>query len=147
MNLITSHSVSLKVNLPPPDYMGMLKVLLNSMSMSSRRQYEHTFNDWRSWCADNGLSPDELSAPNVMSYLQSRSLSRATKQARLTHLRRLVQTLHSADTSNILLETDLPPTTRPMRVRVELVLQTQQEGDSLNCCADDDDCTPDATVQ
>ncbi len=88
-----------------PDYAAMIDVLLSSMSNSSRRQYEHTFNDWRTWCVDNGLSPNELSAPNVMRYLQSRNLSRATKQARLTHLRRLVQTLHSTDTSNLLLET------------------------------------------
>lgn len=88
-----------------PDYAGMLEVLLSGMSINSRRQYEHTYNDWRKWCAENSVHPDELSAPNVMRYLQSRPLSRATRQARLTHLRRLVQTLHSADTSNLRLET------------------------------------------
>ena len=88
-----------------PDYAGMLNVLLSSMSTGSRRQYQHTFNDWQMWCVTTGTNPNALSAPNVMRYLQSRPLSRATKQARLTHLRRLVQTLHSADTSNTLLET------------------------------------------
>lgn len=42
---------------------------------------------------------------------------------------------------------DLPPMTRPERVRVELVLQKQPEADSLSRCADDDNCTPDAIVQ
>lgn len=42
---------------------------------------------------------------------------------------------------------DLPPVTRPMGVRVEFVLQTQREADSLSCCADDEDCTPDAIVR
>ncbi len=102
---VDSDSLSLKVNLPPPDYAAMIEVLLSGMSTLSQRQYEHTFKDWRSWCADNGITPTELSAPHVMRYLQSRNLSRATKQARLTHLRRLVQTLHSADTSNLVLET------------------------------------------
>lgn len=104
-NLITSQSVSLKVNIAPPDYAGMLDVLLGGMSTSSRRQYEHTYADWQTWCASAGINPDALSAPNVMRYLQSRPLSRSTKQARLTHLRRLVQTLYSADTSNTVLET------------------------------------------
>jgi len=88
-----------------PDYSGMLEVLLNSMSSNSKRQYEHTYEDWRKWCLAAGIQANELSAPNVMRYLQSRNLSRATRQARLTHLRRLVQTLYSADTTNALLET------------------------------------------
>lgn len=90
---------------PLPDYAGMMEVLLTGMSIGSRRQYEHTFNDWKMWCSENSIHPDQLSAPHVMRYLQSRNLSRATKQARLTHLRRLIQTLYSADTSNALLET------------------------------------------
>jgi integrase len=88
-----------------PDYIGMLEVLLSGMSAGSRRQYQHTYNDWRDWCSKNSINADALSAPNVMRYLQSRPLSRATRQARLTHLRRLVQTLYSADTGNIQLET------------------------------------------
>lgn len=88
-----------------PDYIGMLDVLLGSISNSSRRQYERTFSDWKRWCVDHAIRPDDLSAPNVRNYLQSRNLSRATRQARLTHLRRLVQSLHSADTSNPRFET------------------------------------------
>src|SRR5689334_7237241 len=90
---------------PSPDYAGMLEVLLGGMSTNSRRQYEHTYNDWRKWCLENGVDVNQLSAPNVMRYLQNRPLSRSTRQARLTHLRRLVQTLYSADTGNIQLET------------------------------------------
>ncbi len=101
----TSHNLVPRRSLLAPDYAGMLEVLLGGMSTNSRRQYEHTYNDWRKWCTENGVDANELSAPNVMRYLQSRPLSRATRQARLTHLRRLVQTLHSADTSNIQLET------------------------------------------
>lgn len=42
--------------------------------------------------------------------------------------------------------TDLPPVTRPLRVRAELALQRQPGANSPSCYADDDDCTPDATV-
>lgn len=101
----TSHSLVSRPTPLAPDYAGMLEVLLAGMSINSRRQYEHTYNDWRKWCMENSVDANEFSAPNVMRYLQSRPLSRATRQARLTHLRRLVQTLHSADTSNIQLET------------------------------------------
>jgi integrase len=90
---------------PIPDYTRLLEVLLAGMSTSSRRQYEHTYTDWRQWCEANQIDPMELSAPNVMDYLHSRNLARATKQARLTHLRRLVHTLYSADTTNSVLET------------------------------------------
>ncbi|MCA0457901.1 MAG: site-specific integrase [Chloroflexi bacterium] len=87
------------------DYAAMLEVMLAGMSNGSRRQYEHTYADWRVWCAANSIDPGAISAPNVMRYLNERPLSRATKQARLTHLRRLVQTLYSADTTNTRLET------------------------------------------
>lgn len=83
----------------------MFEVLLAGMSINSRRQYQHTYADWRGWCTANGIEADALSAPNVLRYLSSRNLSRATKQARLTHLRRLVQTLHTADTTNPVWET------------------------------------------
>lgn len=90
-----------------PDYEGMITVLLGSMSANSRRQYQHTYTDWKLWCAENGLRPDELSAPNVDRYLRrtDKQLSRATLQARLTHLRALVQALYAADTTNSQLET------------------------------------------
>ncbi len=105
MNLTNTAPNNLIQSPTLPDYAGMLEVLLGGMSTASRRQYQHTYADWRTWCAGTGVNPNDLSAPNVMRYLQSRNLSRATKQARLTHLRRLVQTLYSADTSNSLLET------------------------------------------
>jgi len=105
MQITDSNILNLNITSALPDYAGMLEVLLGGMSTASCRQYQHTFNDWRMWCVETGANPNDLAAPNVMNYLKSRSLSRATKQARLTHLRRLVQTLYSADTSNTLLET------------------------------------------
>lgn len=42
---------------------------------------------------------------------------------------------------------DLPPATRPTRVRVEPVVQRQPVAGSRGCCADDDDYTPAAIVQ
>lgn len=87
------------------DYTGMLEVLLASLSSGSRRQYEHTYTDWHRWCGEQHADPLDLSAPHILDYLNNRPLARVTKQARLTHLRRLVQALYSADTTNTVFET------------------------------------------
>ena len=82
-NLVISNDQLLPIALP--DYAGMIAVLMNNMSIGSQRQYNHTYDDWKTWCIDTGIDTYALSAPNVMRYLQSRNLSRATRQARLTH--------------------------------------------------------------
>ena len=79
--ILPSHNVS-DVHPTLPNYAGMLDVLLSGMSDNSKRQYEHTYDDWRMWCATVNIPANELSAPNVMRYLQSRNLARATRQAR-----------------------------------------------------------------
>lgn len=43
--------------------------------------------------------------------------------------------------------TDLPPLTRPVGVRVEIVPQRQPGANSLSCYADDADYTPVAIVR
>jgi integrase len=70
---------------------------------TSKRQYQHTFNAWRDYCAVTRIMPHDLSAGNVIGFLTSADLARKTKMARLTHLRRLAQTLHTAAVNNPLL--------------------------------------------
>lgn len=79
-------------------------LMVYGLTDTSRRQYEHTFNSWRDWCLQNGVTPANLSAENVIHYLESARLARRTKQARLTHLRRLAQTLHTGDVTNTALK-------------------------------------------
>ncbi|MBZ0298945.1 MAG: site-specific integrase [Anaerolineae bacterium] len=75
-------------------------VLAYGLTETSKRQYQHTFDAWRAWCAATGTPAHDLSAAQVIAFLDRSELARKTKMARLTHLRRLAQTLHTGDVSN-----------------------------------------------
>lgn len=75
-------------------------ILLYSLSDTSKRQYEHTFSTWASWAKANGLSFADLSAANLIAFLQDSGLSHSTKQARLSHIRKLLETLHAGNPDN-----------------------------------------------
>lgn len=76
-------------------------ILAYGLTDNSQRQYQHTFTLWRDWCADNGVMAHDVSARHVIAFLESSDIARKTKMARLTHLRRLAQTLHTSDVSNL----------------------------------------------
>ena len=80
----------------------LIEILVKGLSENSKRQYAYTFNDWRAWCAQQppAILPDDLTAVNVMHYLESRNLSRSTAQNRLSHLRQFVETMSLADPDN-----------------------------------------------
>lgn len=87
--------------LAPVDAMReAMSILEYGLTDTSKRQYQHTFTLWAAWCWDNGAAAHDLSAKNVMAFLEAGDLARRTKQARLSHLRRLAQTLHTGDVSN-----------------------------------------------
>jgi integrase len=77
-------------------------LLLSGLSENSQRQYQHTFDDWRDWCAwqTPAVHPADLNAFNVLAYLRSRPISRATALNRLSHLRTLVKVMSAADADN-----------------------------------------------
>jgi integrase len=75
-------------------------ILAYGLSQTSKRQYQHTFDRWSAFCAERGWPPDDLSAAPVITFLDSQPVARTTKMARLTHLRRLAQTLHTGDVSS-----------------------------------------------
>lgn len=70
------------------------------LSETSKRQYAHTFSQWLAWCAAQDINRLDLTDENVIAFLESAQIGKATKQARLTHLRRLAQTLYAGDTTN-----------------------------------------------
>lgn len=70
------------------------------LSAGSQRQYKHTFDLWKAHCKKTGIVSDNLSAANVIAFLESQNVARKTKMARLTHLRRIAQMLHTSDVSN-----------------------------------------------
>lgn len=76
------------------------QIMAYGLTETSKRQYRHSFEAWGAWCAQNRIAPHDLSAAHVIRFLDSTPLARRTKLARLTHLRRLAQTLHTSDVSN-----------------------------------------------
>lgn len=76
------------------------QIMAYGLTETSKRQYQHSFTAWAEWCAATGAAPYDMSAANVIRFLDSAPLARRTKMARLTHLRRLAQTLHTGDASN-----------------------------------------------
>lgn len=77
------------------------EVLMYSLSDSSERQYRHTFNKWMEWCEHHGAPIWEMSAQNLIHFLESEPLSHNTKSARLSHLRKFLQTLHAQAPGNM----------------------------------------------
>lgn len=77
-----------------------LDVLLYSLSDTSKRQYEHTFKKWATFCGDQGIAPNQMTAQNMINFLEQDNLSHSTKQARLSHMRKLLETMHAQEPDN-----------------------------------------------
>ncbi|MEL6407202.1 MAG: site-specific integrase [Chloroflexota bacterium] len=77
-----------------------LALVFGSLSDTSKRQYQHTFKKWRSFCIHNKMPTWDLSARNVLAFLHSEPLAHSTRQARLSHLRKLLTTMHASDPAN-----------------------------------------------
>lgn len=84
----------------PSSLQDAFETLLYSLSESSKRQYQHSFNLWFQYCQQQGLDRLALSAKNVIGFLETGNIGYSTKQARLSHLRKLLQTLQVADSRN-----------------------------------------------
>lgn len=82
--------------MPADSLQEAFKILLYSLSDTSKRQYEHTFKTWTAFCQANDLSFSDLGAANLIRFLEGSGLSHSTKQARLSHIRKLLETLHAA---------------------------------------------------
>jgi integrase len=82
-----------------------LQVLLYSLSDSSKRQYEHSLREWLRFAEARGIPPSAMTALNLIAFLEQSGLGQRSKQARLSHLRKLLETLHAADPGNVALET------------------------------------------
>lgn len=72
-----------------------MDVLLYSLSDTSKRQYAHTFRAWQSFAADNGLSFADMNPTNLIAFFDDSNLSHSTKLARLSHIRKLLETLQA----------------------------------------------------
>lgn len=78
------------------DLQAAMELLLYSLSSTSKRIYANTFAAWQRFAQTQGFPTFALSPANLIAFLESEELSHSSKQARLSHLRRLLQALHAA---------------------------------------------------
>lgn len=87
-------------------YRNAMQAMTYGLTAGSRAQYESTFRLWRRWCESQGWHHLDLSAPHVIAFLDSQDITRRTKQARLSHLRKLAKALHNGQPDNVMLESN-----------------------------------------
>lgn len=81
-----------------------IDVVLYSLSETSKRQYAHTFRCWAEWAEAMEIPQSAMTPRNVIAFLESSDLSHRTKQARLTHIRKLLEALHAQQPDNTEIE-------------------------------------------
>jgi integrase len=88
-------------SLTAPDVQRAVDLLLYSLSATSKRIYAHTFGLWQQFTLHNVMEVHDMRPENLIAFLESADVSLSTKQARLSHLRRLLQALHAAYPQNV----------------------------------------------
>jgi hypothetical protein len=81
-------------------FQDAIDLLLYSLSDASKRQYKHTLQAWAKFCQERDLDYNDMRVKNLMAFFDASGLSQSTKQARLSHLRKLLETLHAAAEDN-----------------------------------------------
>ena len=87
-----------------PQFQNALDILLYSLSVTSKRQYEHTYREWEAFAKSSQFQSSELSPQNIISFIESSDLAHRTKMARLSHLRKLLETLNAEQPDNVQVE-------------------------------------------
>lgn len=87
-----------------PKITTALDIVMYSLSATSKRLYQHTFNQWMLFAQDNDFRPIELTPENIIAFMENSNLAHSTKTTRLSHLRKLLQTLHAQQPDNIRIE-------------------------------------------
>lgn len=59
----------------------------------SKRVYEQTYNLWKDWSHNNGVSPLDLLPQNVIAFLSSQHVTRATRRGQLSAMRMLLRVM------------------------------------------------------
>jgi integrase len=70
-----------------------MNLLLYGLSETSKRQYQHTFNAWGEFCREERIQFFDMKATNLIKFFEAAQLSKSTKQNRLSHIRKVLQTL------------------------------------------------------
>lgn len=86
------------------DFHSAIDTLLYSLSETSRRIYAHTYQKWLDFAESQNIPYFDMRPRYLITFLESERLSHSTKQARLSHLRHLLQALHAERPDNAALK-------------------------------------------
>ena len=95
---------SITIQTAVPTIETALDVVLYSLSATSKRQYQHTFKQWLQFAQANGFHPVVLSPEHIIGFIESADLAHRTKSTRLSHLRKLLETMHAQQPDNVQIE-------------------------------------------
>ena len=73
------------------------EIVLQTLSPRSRRVYQHTFKQWRAFCADRDLDVMALDFDSVSRFVNTSDIAKSSRQNRLSHIRKLLELLALAD--------------------------------------------------
>ena len=69
----------------------LVSIIIDALSESSRRQYQHTYRLWQAFCTDNGYAATAPRFETVKAFIDTQDIAQATRLARLSHIRRLAE--------------------------------------------------------
>ena len=98
--LIPSDPTSQTPERAQADFEALVAITERTLARSSARVYRQTYRLWAAWAHQNGLSPLDLNAPNVVQFLIDQPVTKATRQRMLSALRSLAEMLSILDHEN-----------------------------------------------
>lgn len=75
------------------DFSNLQNAALMTIGDSSRRIYEQTYGLWCDYCHNNRLNPLNLHPENIIGFLESRHVTRSTRQRQYAAMRKLLQVM------------------------------------------------------
>lgn len=73
------------------DFIYLQIAALNTLRESSRRVYRHTYELWCDWCHNAHYNPLNLHPENILQFLESQPVTRATRQRQYAAMKKLLQ--------------------------------------------------------
>lgn len=102
--IVTQNDNQSIVIAPDNPIASAIEIVTYNLSDTSKRQYALTFKKWLAFCEANNLPTVAMNANNIIHFLESDNLAHRTKQARLSHLRKLLEALHAQQPDNVAIE-------------------------------------------
>lgn len=75
------------------------ELIFSNLAASSARAYQRTYDHWLAYCSERGQNPLAFSYIMVQDFIRLGNVSKATRQAKLAHMRKLLKVIAAFDLS------------------------------------------------